>query len=189
MLGYWLSADFKACCARWLLGANRAVQLGALYVILNSMKAEQPTVEGVDKSSWGLGPWQDEPDRVDFIHSGFACFAKRGPLGQWCGYVGVPRESPLYGKPYHDVNFDVHGGLTYADKCDGEICHAPEPGMPDDVWWLGFDCAHSGDLVPGMEAFRRKASFPSPDWETYKDLAYVSSQIRSLAEQLAALPK
>jgi hypothetical protein len=150
------------------------------------MTGEQERV--VDKSSWGPGPWQKEPDRVDFIHAGFACFAKRGPLGQWCGYVGVPREHPCYANGYDGLDVDVHGGLTYANKCDGPICHVPEPGMPDDVWWLGFDCAHSGDLVPGMNAHRRVTGFPTSDYETYKDLAYVSAQIRSLAQQLAALP-
>ena len=32
-------------------------------------------------------------------------------------------------------------------KAHGEasfICHIPGPGRPKDVWWFGFDCAHSG---------------------------------------------
>ena len=33
------------------------------------------------------------------------------------------------------------------------ICHIPDQGEPDDVWWLGFDCLHGGDLAPGMMAF------------------------------------
>src|SRR5215510_304522 len=28
------------------------------------------------------------------------------------------------------------------------ICHTPSPGEPDNVWWLGFDCCHLGDLYP-----------------------------------------
>ena len=42
-------------------------------------------------AAWGQGPWDDEPDRVDFEHAGFPCLLLRNPrLGQWCGYVAVP---------------------------------------------------------------------------------------------------
>jgi hypothetical protein len=27
----------------------------------------------VHKSGWGEGPWQSEPDRVDFVFAGLAC--------------------------------------------------------------------------------------------------------------------
>src|SRR4051794_8253554 len=101
-------------------------------------KSELPVL---DKSTWGDGPWQDEPDRVDFVHAGLACFVRRHPLyGHLCGYVGIPREHPLYGKPYEECSLDAHGGVNYADACDEKagICHVPQPGMPADVWWLGF---------------------------------------------------
>ena len=133
-----------------------------------------------DRSNWGRGPWDEEPmDRVDFIHVGFSCFVQRGPLGAWCGYVGVPSTHPNYGQDYDDVQAEVHGGLTYADVCQGSICHVPEPGMPDDVWWLGFDCAHSGDTVPGMSHYRDRY-----DHEYYKDLQFVTDETKALAEQL-----
>ncbi len=32
----------------------------------------------VDKTGWGDGPWNDEPDRVDFHHAGFACLLLPG---------------------------------------------------------------------------------------------------------------
>jgi hypothetical protein len=148
--------------------------------------------EALDKSAWGPGPWQDEPDRVDFVHAGFACFAKRGPAGSWCGYVGVPSDHPAYGKEYDDVDVDVHGGLTYSDRCQGELCHIPEPGMPDDVWWFGFDCAHLLDLSPGRNSRMRSTGMShDPEFfrEVYRDLSYVRSQIESLAEQLRAMER
>jgi hypothetical protein len=145
----------------------------------------------VDKSTWGAGEWQNEPDRVDFVHAGFACLAlRRDHMGQWCGYVGVPREHPAYGKGYHDVDVEVHGGLTYAHECDGIICHVPAPGMPDDVWWLGFDCAHAGDLVPGMDADLRSIGIADREWMRwleYRALPYVRREIESLAAQLRAI--
>ena len=155
--------------------------------------SETPQPPKIDKSAWGPGPWQDEPDRVDFVHAGFACLANRrgDELGHWCGYVGVPKEHPAYGKQGEDVDVEVHGGVNYAHKCAGEICHVPAPGMPDDVWWLGFDCAHAGDLAPGLRAVLRRVGIPDREQSIFRDeyrtLAYVRREIESLAEQLAAL--
>jgi hypothetical protein len=143
----------------------------------------------VDKSGWGEGPWQNEPDRVDFVHCGLACMGLRGPMGNWCGYVGVPKEHPAYGKAYDDVDVNVHGGLTYAAPCRGHICHVPEPGMPDDVFWFGFDCGHFMDVSPAMEARLRELRAPLPHgpMEVYRDLSYVRSEIEGLAKQLAEM--
>lgn len=64
------------------------------------------------------------------------------------------------------------------------ICHRPGPGEPDDIYWLGFDCAHSGDICPSHDRISGRYS----DWEdVYRDLAYVENEVRSLARQLAAL--
>src|SRR5688572_11433893 len=103
----------------------------------------------VDKSEWGDGPWQTEPDRVEFEHAGLPCLMSRHPtLGHWCGYVAVPPGHPMHGKEYDSVEVDVHGGLTYGSACRGHICHVPKPGEPDDVFWFGFDCGHAGDYGP-----------------------------------------
>jgi hypothetical protein len=168
-----------------------------------TVRMENATAAPIDKSTWGAGPWQDEPDRVDFVAHGFACLALRHPnCGHWCGYVGVPREHPAYGKGYDDLYFEVHGGLTYAHVCDRMICHVPAPGMPEDVWWLGFDFAHGFDLSPGMEARERELArtsrergliktaelfereIPAEMRGVYRALPYVRSEIESLAQQL-----
>lgn len=139
----------------------------------------------IDKSKWTRGEWDDEPDRVDFESHGFACMLLRVPSsGHWCGYVGVPMTHRMAGVHYDDVAIGpnneyprVHGGLTYSDKCSGRICHIPKPGMPDDVWWFGFDCAHAGDLCPA-------SAYVMPG-DIYRNVEYVRSQTESLAEQLA----
>jgi hypothetical protein len=167
----------------------------------------------VDKSEWCDGPWQDEPDKIQWkdAATGLPCLVKRGPMGVWCGYVGVPPGHPAYGQDYNNVRVpggdedgwpDVHGGLTYADHCaegpeESSICHVPEPGEPDHVWWLGFDCGHSGDISPRMEADRRKRYEETGDplwapdryspWpESYKTLDYARREVTKLASQLAA---
>jgi hypothetical protein len=147
--------------------------------------------ETIDKSTWGEGPWQSEPDRVDFRHAGLPCLALRHPRqGHWCGYAAVPPGHPAHGKDRNCVEVEVHGGLSYEGLCDGLICHVPAPGEPDDVWWLGFDFGHAWDILPGQEARGRSYGMPpirSVMRETYRDLAYVRAQVESLAEQLAGM--
>lgn len=132
------------------------------------------------KKTWDAGPWQDEPDRVEWrSRSGLPCLIVRNHLGVLCGYVGVPPGHPLHGQHYADVPLDAHGGLTYSDACRGGICHVPAPGEPDAAWWFGFDCGHAFDLVPGMPDGLRLAR----DW-TYRDVAYVTHEVNQLAEQI-----
>lgn len=141
----------------------------------------------IDKSSWGRGPWMDEPDKIQFEdeQTGLPCLIVRNRWGALCGYVGVSEGHPAYSKHYDAVEVEVHGGLTYAAPCSvnadetKHICHLPDPGEPDHVWWLGFDCSHAGDLDPAH----------APVWhkDQYRDIAYVKDQIRQLAQQLAAM--
>lgn len=145
----------------------------------------------VDKSDWQRGEWDNEPDKVQFMDeaTGLPCLIVRGPVGGLCGYVGVLEGHPAYRKDYgwEGIDADVHGGLTFASACqpgaeDHSICHIPGEGESDAVWWLGFDCGHSGDLMPGMPA---RYSFGGDG--TYRNIAYVKSEIASLATQLKAM--
>ena len=159
----------------------------------------------VDKSTWGDGPWQDEPDKAVWVDEAtdLDCMIVRNNAGALCGYVGVGPDHPLHGKGYDDVNDpypDVHGGLTYANACQGSddlsrfICHRTQPGRPDPVWWFGFDCAHSMDVCPGMDARLREIGhepmrYSGDGWrDTYRDVPYVIGQVTSLAAQLSATP-
>lgn len=141
------------------------------------------------------GPWHDEPDHVDFRSpDGLPCILHRNGLGAWCGYVGVPPGHPWHGQPYDAVSCDVHGGLTYSGRCQGPLCHVPQPGESDDVWWLGFDCLHSGDLSLFEVAQRGRSEIPA-SWvppglgawtASYKTVEYVRAETLSLATQAAA---
>src|SRR5215831_16238351 len=76
-----------------------------------------------ENEQWGPGPWDQEPDKCQWIDeaTGLDCMALRNRMGAWCGYVGIPPEHPLHGLDYDDVgtwDFEVHGGLTFADRCD-----------------------------------------------------------------------
>jgi hypothetical protein len=73
----------------------------------------------VDKSEWGPGEWQDEPDKIQWqdADTGLPCLIVRGPSGSLCGYVGVAPGHPMHGKHYDAVDVEVHGGLTFARGC------------------------------------------------------------------------
>jgi hypothetical protein len=62
-----------------------------------------------DKSTWGAGPWQSEPDEVRWIDeaTNLPCWIRRSPVtGSLNGYVGVPRSHPAFGLPASFYHFD-----------------------------------------------------------------------------------
>lgn len=143
------------------------------------MKAELPP-----------GVWQDEPDKEQWIdkETGLPCLLVRSFSGALCGYVGVSRNHPAYKKDWDDVEVEVHGGLTFAAKCDpspnARICHVVEDGEDDKVWWLGFDCAHAFDISPNhLKLFGGPLGL-----QTYKDVDFVKNECASLAKQLKNYP-
>lgn len=125
------------------------------------------TFNDLDKSSWGDGPWQTEPDKlwVDDA-TDLDCMIVRNRVGSLCGYVGVPREHPWHGQGYDDLEPypEVHNPI----------------GRPDDVWWLGFDTAHAHDLSPSMNRYGMN------EYGVYRDLAYVRAEVTRLAQQAAS---
>ncbi len=144
------------------------------------------TEHKIDKSTWGEGAWQSEPDRKEWrdAATGLPCLAHRNEHGgNWCGYVAVPPGHPAHGKGYDDIDVEVHGGLTYSGACSGHICHVPKAGEPDDVWWVGFDCHHAWDFAPAYAA--RHPTFRAPE-DTYRTLTYVEAECKRLAAQLHA---
>ncbi len=130
------------------------------------------------------GPWTNEPDRVEWRHKGVPCLMRRGTSGGWCGYAATPPGHPWHGVDFWDLRgVEVHGGPTYSSKCAGEICHVPAAGESDDVWWIGFDSAHDGDLVPTWERIPGMGCFGG----VYRTADYVKNEVERLAEQLLAV--
>lgn len=72
--------------------------------------------EIIPKSEWGPGPWQDEPDKLEWIddETGYQCLIKRNPFtGALCGYVGLSEGHPYYGKKYSDrIPLDDAPGMS-----------------------------------------------------------------------------
>lgn len=138
----------------------------------------------VDRTEFPRGPWDEEPDYFFFRHEGTPCLVVRNSvLGHLCGYAGVYPDHELFGKNYMDLYDgdgtypEVHGGLTYSDKCHPPVCHVPDPGEQE-VWWFGFDCAHAGDFSP-------KGYDVLGDY-LYRDFEYVKGHCRALADWLTS---
>ena len=144
----------------------------------------------------GPQPWDDEPDLLRWRDpsTGYQCLIVRGPLRALCGYVRVPRDHWLHGREAsHRAlgRIRVHGGITFAGRLYARR-------LMKRGHWLGFDCSHFFDLVPGVErpdllqgapaelfAVFAMLSRINAGGQTYRTVAYVREQCAALAEQLA----
>lgn len=123
----------------------------------------------------------------EFEHAGYKCVVTFGCIGQRCGYVGIPKKHPLYGKDYTDhleiKKSDIWGRevsgvfpllcacfdederirIEAYFQCHGGITyagsgeHSSYP-IESDLWWFGFDCGHAGDKTDLDYAIQK---FPS----------------------------
>ena len=117
--------------------------------------------------------------------SGLRAVVIAAQMGHRCGYVGVPKDHPLFGKDYDDVDANVHGGLTFSS---GETGKYP---VESNLHWFGFDCSHYMDakdtsiMSPEYLAIHEK--YPRIDFEAVvRDLTFCERECESLAEQLCA---
>src|SRR3990167_2484412 len=124
----------------------------------------------------------DHPDHVlsSGEHEGFEFVTVHNGMGFRCGYVRVPLGHPWHGRSYDEIEPypQVHGGLTFskADKpCGGD--------RPDNGWWLGFDCAHGGDLPDPALPTDCDIGMPSFGRGVVRTQEYVEAGCRSLCQQ------
>jgi len=100
---------------------------------------------------------------------------KVSPMGIPCGYVGLPKGHPDYGKHYDDIDdsIEVHGGLTFSGYWEE---------LQDQLWYLGFDCGHAQDLE--IHPLASLSNRYIPRYISNKPAEYVEEQTKRLAEQL-----
>jgi hypothetical protein len=168
----------------------------------------------IDRSRWTPGPWDEEAeDRVQWGDeaTGLPCLLIRSDIGSWAGYVGVYPDHPAYGKPIDDL--PSHKGIVF--HCYANDVHYVEPepwgDLPIDenhpemlidiirlrlqLWFFGFDAAHGGDLVPGLESllhggvasqqFKNAMGLSAHDRrDSYRNVAYMQKCCAELAEAL-----
>lgn len=106
-------------------------------------------------------PWETEPNHKEWVEptTKYKCEIKRNDITlTLCGYVTVPKKHHYYGLSYNDAVANVHGGLTFSNKGT-----------------FGFDCAHGGDLSPGLLLSVMK----STDHTGYTDMAITHDTYRT----------
>lgn len=114
-----------------------------------------------------INEWEGEDNYYLYSEDGFTCEIKRqGELGHLCGYVTLPKGHKFNGLHYDEIPVSVHGGLTYANN------------LENGEWVIGFDCAHSGDLIPSF--FNEKIQWKG----TYKNIDFVKKEISKLIKQI-----
>ena len=114
----------------------------------------------------------------------------------------------------HEPAIVVHGGIDYASPCEEcephevSVCHVRLPRaasrrsstpvqapfdartmtalamLPEELWWFGFSCNHSYDLIPGD---RSVLPLGLENGRTYRDERYVVRETTNLAAQLHAI--
>jgi hypothetical protein len=147
----------------------------------------------IDKSTWADGPWKDEPDEVRFRHYGYECYLIRHPaMGAWWCQVAIPPSDPLFAEIPRDRRPGIPAALSlalYVAVAHGGLVALPGVVTEDgeEVWVVGFDCAHCFDLCPGPAALPKSPIgqlLGFPRLETYRTLEYARQQTEKLAEQL-----
>lgn len=115
-------------------------------------KLTQPPI---DKTQWGPGPWQTEPDHLHVWDRGFIELIERNPgMGNLCGYLGVFPGHPWHGLSLAQLNelAEPHGGFSWsAENCSDVVGLSTKKAAGH--WFVGFDCGHAWDLSPGMRKY------------------------------------
>lgn len=151
---------------------------------------------------WGEGPWLKEPDRIEFEHLGVSCLIVRMVIeetmghkfgGYFCGYCRIPEGHRFFDKLEEYIDVSVHGGITFADFGGHESIH----GFKQGEYWIGFDCAHSSDIIPSLKKVQKdfylynefKKSFPDSSLlnPTYKEISFAIGECKDLASQISTL--
>jgi hypothetical protein len=75
-----------------------------------------------DKSTWGDGPWLQEPDKAQWVDlsSDLPCLAVRQwTFGNWCGYVGIRPGHPYYRKRWQTFRDtpSEHLAIKFSNFC------------------------------------------------------------------------
>lgn len=144
----------------------------------------------LDKSSWPPGPWQDEPDHLEWSDeaTSYHCLMRRNEIfGFWCGYVRIEATHPYFGKS-EDLDIFVHGGITYSsDYCPPDRVK----NSSEQEWWIGFDCGHGFDYSPEWPVLRGRGlgsllrfQYSFPEVYKYRDIKFVKREVENLARQL-----
>ena len=144
------------------------IPIGEMFAWVDWPEPREP----IDRAGWRtFGQFGEADEWHNLSPSGFIELVLRTGHGNLCGYVGVPRYSKFYQVVKYGgegIDANVHGGITFSGT------KSDYPGF----WFIGFDCAHSGDVIPGMPSFGDG---------TYRTMEYTKIEVASLLQQILGL--
>lgn len=174
---------------------NMEKKMSCINQILKITKNQPYTISKGEESSLvieGGGEYRDYEYLITFTD-----------MGHRCGYVAVKGTEEWHDKEsFSDIPVECHGGVTFYDS-HKTIKNYFEIACKDK--WIGFDCAHSGDLKDkeclqkyGMtrilkiyEEVEGKYPINYPDWfnANIRDYGYVEEQCKSIIDQILTVPQ
>lgn len=113
------------------------------------------------------------PELYDFVYKTYQCAIRRNlNMGHFCGYFQLhPNNNVDLDEGDYDIyNLGVHFGITGGKA----VCSLYNN---EQLELVGFDCAHSGDLIPFNILV-----FDSLGNGTYKDYDWVKSHIEKIVD-------
>lgn len=123
-------------------------------------------------------PAVNEFDTYSLVIGRFRCEIKRQQWGAFCGYVGLPSGAGFEALAIHKLEgaLSCHGGITFTEKT---LSDCSSDGV---ILWVGFDCAHSDDLMPVVNKDHIYSKGAS-----YKTITFVIQELHDLVAQLEGL--
>ena len=127
----------------------------------------------------------------EFDYRGYKCVVTGSNMGHRCGYVGLNKPTDQMQNDSYSLDVDVHGGITYGER------RSDYPVESKNLFWLGFDCAHSCDgkdweLVKELNdetiyktLYQIENMYPSE--APVRTFDYVEWQLKSLVDQLVEM--
>lgn len=128
-----------------------------------------------------------------FDYKEYKCVVVFHEHGHRCGYVGVPKNHPLWGSSYEENidRFDCHGDLTFnSDERDFERNYP----IASNLYYFGFDCWHYDDEADkelSIKLFgetyykdlKEAEEFSKENREYIRSTEYVANECLSLSVQ------
>ena len=175
------------------------------------MREQKPNVKLSFK-----GPWSKEPDRKSWKSHGLCCRIERGCTDysvHLCGYVGIPRDHPLFGKDYSDIVTTDPGVFIRKVSIGDDVgivsmfCNADKVDPETNTMPLDLAFSVHGGITYSGRLYTLKytrlwwfgfdcshcddLTSPDPRWSTggvYRDMEFVTQETERLARQLSEWP-
>jgi len=109
------------------------------------------------------------------------------PMLHRCGYLGLPKEHPLYETENRDITnrLQIHEGVTFEGYNDFHEL------IPNDLYFLGFSCGNIDDKDDIVSGFRygyelkpKSVGALTVEGATVKRLPFVMKELRKLSKQV-----